>query len=67
MATYYFRYAGGWIGGSGVVIADNKETALHLANNAIKEELLSNGAQITDDDLIECHKDECVIITNGDC
>lgn len=67
MKTFYFQYSGGWIGGTGVVVAPDAEAALQLANSAILEAPFSREHSIiTIDELKECPENTCEIITNGD-
>lgn len=65
MKTYCFTTDGGWIGGSGVVIAKNKKEALELANRAIYDDPMSNSLLESEDDLIEVEKGTAILITNG--
>ena len=68
--TYVFSFPSGWIGGSGVVVANTIEKALELANEQAFKALFipkdkKNWIPLKEEDLKEVPNNTCHIITNG--
>jgi phosphoribosylamine-glycine ligase len=65
MKTFYFTCISGYVGGSGVVQAKSKKSALKMANDIIRAQGMET-QPIVIDDLIELKATTAVLITNGD-
>lgn len=68
LKTYYFSFDSGYVGGSGVVIAEDRQKAWELTLDKVVDESngLTNKHNFKQEDLILVEPNECVIISNGD-
>jgi len=64
MKVFGFTNNAGWIGGSGIVIADDKETALAMINEQGKIEPMKFEIEL--DDITEIEPGKVYILTTGD-
>jgi hypothetical protein len=65
MNTYGFIVSMGWIGGSGVVMADTKEEAVAIANAEILKAQYGKPELIKEEDLIDIKPNTAVLLTDG--
>lgn len=70
MKVYIFYFHSGWIGGSGVVVANNIKKALELANDQAFKALVTPKDKETwiplkEEDLKEINNNTCYIISDG--
>ena len=70
MKVYIFFFPSGWIGGSGIVVANTIEKALELANEQAFNALFTPKDKETwiplkEEDLKEINNNTCYIISDG--
>ena len=70
MKVYIFSFPSGWIGGYGVVVANNIKKALELANDQAFKALFTpkdkeNWIPLKEEDLKEINNNTCYIISDG--
>ena len=70
MKTYVFFFKSGWTGGSGVVVADNIEKALELANKQAFKALFTpkdkeDWTPLEEENLKEINNNTCYITSDG--
>ena len=71
MNVYVFTFNSGWLGGSGVVVAESIEKAVELANEAAYNALFTPADKatwtpLTENDLELVSNNSCYILSNGD-
>lgn len=67
MKTYTFTFPSGWIGGDGVVVAKDVDSAVLLANEAISNVPLNRVKKpLTKEDMKEVLPNSVKIINDGD-